>query len=188
MSWVSAASWRILLSTSCILAGCEPSTRRIQFREEIQLHDEQKLIAERVLTIKVLGEIGGPGGWEPLSESLEIIGPQHSDHPPKWTSPDGLVPLLLDRAPDTSQWAMIASFIMCDPWVKYGRPKVPYIEFRVRDGQWQRVEFSPVWLGRKTNVFSRIRSSGEPPMLSIEDKQKRADSRTAKWYVQIEDH
>jgi len=179
--------WPCWLAWAC-WAGCEPGTRKIQFREEIQLHDDQKLIAERDLTIRVLGELGGPGGWEPLDESLEVKGSQHLDYPPKWSSADGLEPVLVDRAPDSGQWALLATFAMCDSYVKYGRPKIPYVEFRVRDGQWQKVEFSPVWLGRKANIFSGIRSSGEPPMLSLEDKAKRADSRTAKWYSQIEDH
>jgi len=187
--WSRAAFRLTLLATSCTLVGCGPSTRDIHFREEIQLQDNQSIVAERSLTIKTLGgEIGGPGGWEPLYESLEVVGPQHSDLPPKWSSSDGLIPVLLDHAPDSGQWTLLTTFIMCEPWVKYGRPKIPYVEFRIREGRWQQVEFSSVWLGRKTNVFTGIRSRGEPATLSIEDKVKRADSRTAKWYVQIEDH
>lgn len=124
-NWMCTASWLMLLATSYIPVGCEPGTRRIQFREELQLQDGQRLLADRDLTIKVLGgEIGGLGGWEPLYESLEVIGPQHSDLPPKWSSSDGLIPVLLDRAPDTGQWTLIASFIMCDPWVKYAGPRL----------------------------------------------------------------
>jgi hypothetical protein len=179
----------MVLAPASILAGCGPDTRHIQFREEIQIQDNPTIVADRSLTLKVLGgETGGPGGWEPLYESLEVRGPQHPDLPPKWSSSDGLISVLLDRAPDTGQWTLIASFIMCDAWVKYGRPKVPYFELRVRDGQWQRVDSSAAWFGRKTNVFTGIRSSGEPAMLSIDDKKGRADSRRAKYYVRIEDH
>jgi len=141
------------------------------------------------LDVRMLGEIGGPGGWEPIHQSLEIVAPKPIGGPPKWESSEALTPVLLDRSPGDGQWTLLVTFQMCKPWIEYGRPKIPYAEFQVRDGQWRRVEFSPVWLGRKTNVFIGMNASGQKPMVSLADKEREnADPAVARWYVQIEDH
>jgi hypothetical protein len=96
--------------------------------------------------------------------------------------------VLLDRDPQDAQWTILATFHMCQSWNDFGRPKNPYAEFRLNSGHWQRVEFSRVWIGLKANVFTGMRASGEPNLLTISEKEGRADPRTAKWYTQIEEH
>lgn len=120
--------------------------------------------------------------------SLGITTPQRPDNPPKWESSTGLLPILLDKDPDNGEWALLATFYTCDPWYALGRPKLPYAEFRVRDGQWRRVELAQQWIGRAANVFTGVRSSGEPSHLTLAQKRERDSPRTAPEYRSIVGH
>jgi hypothetical protein len=181
--------WPLSVCISISLSACQPGEQRIQFHEEIQLADGQKLVAARELDVMMLGEIGGPGGWKPLHQSLEINDPKLPNAPPKFESSESIMPVLLDRSPEDGQWTLLVTFQTCKPYEDYGRPANPYAEFQIRDGQWRRVDFSPIWLGRKANLFSGMRASGEKPFISLATKDAlSADPAIAKWYVRIEEH
>jgi hypothetical protein len=176
-----------LIAVGLIVLLCSRAcSKRIDFTEEVQLARGELITVQRHVTAEPFGEIGGPGGWEPSYMSLEIVAPKRPDDPPKWESTSGLLPVLFDRDPGNGEWALLATFFSCDPWYALGRPKLPYAEFRVRNGQWQSVELGQQWIGRATNVFTGIRSSGEPDYLTLALKKKRdADDRIAPMYRSI---
>lgn len=182
LSFQSAISGAIFLVTAVRLAGCQLGDKDIRFTEEVQLSNGEVISADRFIEAASLGEVGGPGGWESKYQSFEIVVPKRTDNPPKWESKTGLIPILLDRDTANNEWVLLATFYTCDAWYSLGRPKLPYAEFRVRDGQWQKLELSSQWLGHATNVFADINSSGEPARLTLADKRKRADPRVAQKY------
>lgn len=130
------ASKTILLFLALIamlgLCGCQFRDSNFRFTEEVQLNDGRVIKANRVIAAKPLGEIGGPGGWEPKYMSFEIAAPQSPDNPSKWESSAGLLPILFGRDPDTGEWVLLATFYTCEPWYALGRPKLPYAEFCLR--------------------------------------------------------
>ena len=147
--------------------------RGFHFVEEVELANKEIIEIDRTVKAKPLGEIGGPGGWEPVYMSLAIAKPKRPDNPPMWETTAGLVPILFDRDPDNGEWTLLATFYMCEPWYALGRPKLPYAEFRVRNGQWQRVDLSNKWIGRAANVLTSISSKGEPALLPLAEKNSR---------------
>jgi hypothetical protein len=155
------------------------------FKEEVQLASGEMILIDRKIVATPLGEIGGPGGWDPKYNSLRIVDPDFSDTPPLWESKEGLIPLLLDRDPQTKEWFLVVSFFMCEAWTYLGRPKHPYAEFRVRDGEWQRVALSPEVMGKVTNIYPNIPSDGGFWTVNIELKRYKFDG-TAKMYRQID--
>ena len=171
------------------LSACQFGEKKIQFTEEVQFASGETVKVDRSIRGKALREIGGPGGWEPTYMSLDITARKTPDAPPKWESFDGLLPILFDRDSNNGEWALLATFYTCEPWYQLGRPKLPYAEFRVRNGQWQRVDLSSQWLGREANVFTGMKSSGEPKLLTLAEKKRRnSDPAIAREYLKIVDH
>ena len=179
----------VIIVVTALISACQFGDRRIQFREEVRLVNGELISVDRVVKAKPLGEIGGPGGWEPIYMSLQIAEPKNPGSPPKWESEAGLVPILFDRDPLTNEWVLLATFFTCEPWYRLGRPKLPYAEFRVRDGHWRQVDLSTQWIGRSANIFTGIRSSGEPDMLTLSEKDRRdSDPAIAAKYRKIVGH
>ena len=131
------------------------------------------IVVDRKFVTASLGEIGGPGGWDAKYNSFEMVKPDRPDNPPIWESKIGLIPVLFDRDPKTNEWFLVTSFFMCSAWESIGKPKPPYAEFRVKDGMWRRVPLSPDLIGRATNVYVAMRSTGEFWLVNLELKANR---------------
>jgi hypothetical protein len=142
----------------------------IHFKEEIQLSSGEVIIVDRKFVTTPLGEIGGSGGWVAKYNSFEIVSPDRLDNPPIWESNSGLIPVLFDRDPKTNEWFLVTSFFMCSAWESIGKPKHPYAEFRVKNGQWHQVALSPDLFGRATNVYVHMRNTGEFWLVHLELK------------------
>ena len=157
-----ARDLRVPLSATLLIAllvtACGKS--QIEWKEEVKLQSGEIVVVKRTAKSKPFGEIGGPGGWENEGMTVQIIQPLKPDNPPLWDAK--FVPLVFDRDPNTKQWFMVATFVSCTSWYELGRPKLPYTEFRVKDGQWRQQALSPDLIGREGNMLTRIHSTGEP--------------------------
>lgn len=144
------------------------------FKEEVKLASGEQIVVKRRVVSEVFWEIGGAGGWNAKYNSLEIASPRKPDNPPKWESKIGLIPIVFDRDAQTGQWFLLATFYSCDAWYQLGRPKLPYAEFQLRAGQWQQSpELSAKYIGLLPNVFTGMRASGEPSLLTLPEKDRR---------------
>jgi hypothetical protein len=133
---------------------------KIDWKEEVKLQSGEIIVVERTAKAKSFGELGGPGGWENMGMTVQIIRPIKSDNPPPWDYK--FVPLIFDRDPETKEWFMVATFYTCASWLELGQPKLPYTEFRVKnDGQWHQQALNPDLIGREGNMLTRINSNGE---------------------------
>lgn len=167
------------------LSAC--GKREIHFAEEVELANGEIIKVDRHVVAAPFGEVGGPGGWEPKYMSLEIVDPKRPENPPKWESSIGLLPILFDRDPDNGEWTLLATYYSCDVWSAIGRPKLPYAEFRVRNGQWQGVALSEKWLGRPANVLTGVSSDGEPEFIALAAKRPRlSDPEASSKYRSID--
>lgn len=165
-----------------LLAAC--GYAQISWREEVELRDGTVVIVARTAKTAPFGEIGGPGGWENKGMTLTIVAPPSIDKPPPWDFP--FVPIVFDRDAKSGEWFLVATFYSCGSWYELGRPKLPYVEYRVRAGAWQRVPLSPELIGRQANVATDISSKGEPPLLTLHQKRARmANPRIAPQYRAI---
>lgn len=133
---------------------------QFEWTEEVQLVNGDRLTTRRTAIAKPFGQIGGPGGWENEGMTLEIIAPVATDNPSRWSA--RFVPLIFDRDVDTKEWFIVATFYSCTSWYDLGRPKLPYTEFRFRNGRWLQQPLSASLIGRAGNMLTDVRSGGEP--------------------------
>ena len=161
--------------------------KQLKFREEVQLKSGEVIEVERKLRMRAFGEIGGPGGADAVWNSMVIVDSAVQKNIPEWRSEAGLVPMLLDRDPLTGEWFVVATFFSCDAWYKLGRPKLPYAEFRLRDGRWQQqLGLTTALIGRESNVLVNINNSKELSQHTLSTKEERnSDARIAREYVSI---
>jgi hypothetical protein len=173
---------RSIFITCIMLPLFSCGTFGLSWKEEIQLLDGRIILVKRTAHGKPLGEIGGPGGWEPSEMTLEIDDPAIADKPPEWRF--RYVPMLFDYDAINHEWFIVATFVTCTPWYDLGRPKLPYIEYRTRQGKWEVVPLDTALIGRKANLLTGVRSGGEPSLIRLEDKKDR-DKRAAEEYKLI---
>jgi len=150
--------WITLVFSLLQLAGCGETN--VSWKEDVQLSSGEMIVVRRTAKTKAFGEIAGPGGWENKGMTVEIVMPTLKDKPPIWDFP--FVPLLFDRDSQTNQWFMVSTFYSCESWYELGRPKLPYVEYRLRDGQWVSQPLSVGLIGKPANMLTTIRSGGEP--------------------------
>lgn len=155
-----------MVSIAFALTACGNS--QIEWKEEVKLQSGEIVVVKRTAKSKRFGEIGGPGGWENEGMTVQIIQPIKPDNPPLWNAK--FVPLVFDRDPNTKEWFMVATFYSCTSWYELGRPKLPYTEFRLTNGQWRQQPLSPDLIGREGNMVTNIRLTGEPDH-TVSDKE-----------------
>lgn len=158
--------YRSVVFLALFVAACGKSS--IKWKEEVKLQSGELLTTQRTAIARPFGQIGGPGGWENEGMTVEITAPVKPDNPGRWNAK--FVPLIFDREPDTREWFMVATFISCTSWYELGRPKLPYTEFRFKNGQWIQQPLSAKFIGREGNMLTSIRSSGEPDH-TVDSKQ-----------------
>ena len=177
----------ILVLCFCALAlfGCGQVD--LGWSEEVQLSSGKVIVVKRAAKGEKIGEIGGPGGWEQKEMSVEIDAKDSEIfNPPVWRT--AYVPVLLDYDASRKEWLIVATFYTCQGWYDLGRPKLPYVEYRVaNDGTWQVTPLDTDLIGRKANMLTGVRSGGEPPLVTRKDKAER-DSEAAKKYQEVVGH
>lgn len=173
----------LFLLTALTLTACGKSS--IAWTEEVSTSERGVIVVQRTAQTKAFGEIGGSGGWENEGMTVEVIKPDLKDKPPVWNFP--FVPLLFDQDPQTRQWFMVATFYSCTSWYGLGRPKLPYVEYRVQSGKWVAQPLSPELIGRPANMLTAIHSGGEPNHTTSSKAVAMADKRIASDYLKIVD-
>jgi hypothetical protein len=107
--------------------------------------------------------------------TVEIVDPIRPGNPGPWSAK--FVPLVFDRDPRTQEWFMVATFFHCDSWYALGRPKLPYIEYRFRQGQWVQQPLTPERMGVPANMFTGMGPKGVKN-LTAEEKTSRLNDPT----------
>lgn len=172
----------MLAVATCALPAC--GRVDVRWKEEVKLASGENIVVARTAEGQRLGEIGGSGGWEATRMTLEIDQPKHAGNPPTWS--DRWVPMLFDFDPESREWFLVATFYTCTDWYDLGRPKLPYVQYRTRAGQWEQVPLDPKLFGRPANMLTGVNAGGEPSLVSVEAKERR-DADAGKKYRRIVD-
>ena len=164
-----------------LLNGCGKSS--ISWTEEVQINGGEVITVKRTAKAKDFGQIGGTGGWENEGMTVEIIAPIRPSYPGLWSAK--FVPLVFDSDPETNEWFMVATFYSCTSWYDLGRPKLPYTEFRFKNGQWVQQVLSEKFIGREGNMLTTVRSSGEPNHTLASKRILNGNTKIAPKYLRI---
>jgi hypothetical protein len=159
-----AAIAKFLFATSliCALAACAalPANGADSWKEEVLLHDGQKIIVERSQTYKGRSEPGQPA---PIGEHTIRFSLPGSGKAINWTSEYGAdigrtdFNLSALHVKNGTPY-VIAEPNLCLSYNKWGRPNPPYVVFRYDGNAWQRVTFEALPAEFTTvNVVKRIR-------------------------------
>jgi len=161
----------LLLGLACV--SCSDPLYR--WKEEVQLPDGAVLVVERTIRFRDYTPIGGSGGGADVTAStLELLTPMENA-PPLWSAPP-LLPMLLDRDPVTGEWFIVSTFFMCSVWYDLGKPALPYVEYRLRNGKWMRAPLSQQLIGRDANVLVPAEADVKSDQ-SLETKRLLGESR-----------
>ena len=152
----------LALCAACLLGACTalPATGADSWKEEVLLHDGQKIIVERSQTYKGRSE---PGQSAPIGEHIIRFALPGSGKTITWTSEYGEdigrteFNLSALHVKDNTPY-VVAEPNLCLSYNKWGRPNPPYVVFR-HDGQaWQRIALEAMPAEFTTvNVVKRIR-------------------------------
>ncbi len=152
----------IWVATCASLLACTPAEHAEQYswREEVTLSDGRIITVERAAT------------WDevrPRDKSRSYVVRSHTIGFPK-ESGRAPVPtwhalyenvLLLDVDPSTGEYFLVTYPRICRRHAQAGWPRPPYIEHRLRDGEWTQVPFAAEHLGRRANMLVYPRPSRE---------------------------
>jgi hypothetical protein len=91
---------------------------------------------------------------------------------------------LFDYDAETKAWFLVATFYTCSDWYDLGRPKLPYVQYRIRDQRWEEVALDPKLFGRSANLLTGVNARGEPALVTLDAKEK-VDRGAEKTYRHI---
>ena len=144
----TSANWGVAAAFALGLSACAalPANGADSWKEEVLLHDGQKIIVERSQTYRGNRE---PGQALPVGEHTIRFTPQGSSRQISWTSEYGTElgrtnfnPLALHVKSGTPY--LVVEPNLCLSYNKWGRPNPPYLFFKHDGKEWQRVGVSEV--------------------------------------------
>jgi hypothetical protein len=144
----------LIVTLGIAISACAQTVRSGEdsWKEEVLLHDGQKIIVERSQTYGGRHEIGQP---VPEKEHTIRFTLPNSRTPISWTSEYGeelgrtnfnLMALHIKEGIPY----LVAQPNLCLSYNKWGRPNPPYVFFKYTGNEWQRIELSEVPIEFKT--------------------------------------
>ena len=163
--------WMAAVLAGLLLGAC--GDPHMDWNEQVKLQSGEVIVVARTAKFSENWVAGGGGGSFNKGMTLQIVQPPKPDNPGVWDA--RFVPIVLDRDPATQEWFIVATFFHCDSWYELGRPKLPYTEYRFRNGRWVQQQLTPKWIGREANVLpadlsDRGTIAETKPALTVERK------------------
>lgn len=158
------------VALSALMLGSCSKHASTDWKEEVLLSSGEIITVKRAAAANAFRELGGPSGVRKLLMKVTVESSKTAPLPPPLEF--SFVPLVFDYDVARKEWFVVATFYMCDVWYELGKPSLPYLEYRVRNGQWQRVPLGPENFGRKANMLIIIDLEGEREFVTNEWKQE----------------
>lgn len=151
------ANLRAMTSVLALIVGLGacvalPASGADNWKEEVLLHDRQKIIVERTTQRGGRHEVGQKGDY--IAQSLRFTLPGTSqtiewqDNRSEDLSNSSFLPMVLDVAKGTPY--LVASPMGCLSYNKWGRPNPPYVVFKYDSNAWQRIPLEDLPVDIKT--------------------------------------
>ncbi|MDQ1108636.1 hypothetical protein QE424_001795 [Stenotrophomonas rhizophila] len=160
----------ILLCTLLLtMGGCSRMSE--SWKEEVRLSDGRLIVVKRTTKGTITRDIAMRAtGWKPKETTLRIAQVDGAAKPPVWRS--FLIPVVMDYDPASSTWSVVATYMWCSTWYDMGRPVSPYVQYISVGGEaWRVVPMQPGWVGRRANLLTHIRPTGESGLVREQYKE-----------------
>ncbi len=160
----------ILLCTLLLtMGGCSRMSE--SWKEEVRLSDGRLIVVKRTAKGTITRDIAMRAtGWKPKETTLRIVQVDGAARPPVWRS--FLIPVAMDYDPDSSTWSVVATYMWCSTWYDMGRPVSRYVQYISVDGEaWRVVALQPGLVGRRSNLLTHIRPTGESGLVREQYKE-----------------
>ena len=162
---------RVILLCTLVLTMLGCSRMSESWKEEVRLSDGRLIVVKRTAKGTITRDIAMRAtGWKPKETTLRIAQLDGAARPPVWRS--FLIPVVMDYDPASSTWSVVATYMWCSTWYDMGRPTSPYVQYISVGGEaWRVVPLQPGWVGRRANLLTHIRPTGESGLVREQYKE-----------------
>ena len=167
--WVHVLRLILLCTLVLTMVGCSRMSE--SWKEEVRLSDGRLIVVKRTAKGTITRDIAMRAtGWKPKETTLRIAQVDGAAKPPVWRS--FLIPVVMDYDPASSTWSVVATYMWCSTWYDMGRPTSPYVQYiSVGGEEWRLVPLQPGWVGRRANLLTHIRPTGESGLVREQYKE-----------------
>ena len=170
--------WLLGILLVLSLNACKDSGTGWQERvwqEEIPLSNGHTIWVDRSKRqlVRASGPFGQGGMYDNIVSTVGVSSSeaQKAALPPPFWQGQGDVTILFDYDEEKQTRILLTSFIMCDVWVKWGRPALPYRQYEVQGNEWVLVSVDEKLIGRPANIYGGT-VKPEIKRVTIEDRKK----------------
>lgn len=142
------------------------------WREEVELSDGRVITVERTVTWQDVTPWGQSKSYLTRSLTIEILTESGRAAAPTWRAQRERA-LLLDWDSSNREYILVTYPAACSRYNEAGRPRPPYIQYRLRNGEWTPVAFDAELVGRRANMLVYPRVSRERGLLTLIQKEGR---------------
>lgn len=162
---------RLILLCTLVLTMVSCSRMSESWKEEVRLSDGRLIVVKRTAKGTLTRDIAMRAtGWIPRETTLRIGQVDGAAKPPVWRSV--LIPVVMDYDPASSTWSVVATYMWCSTWYDMGRPITPYVQYiSVSGEEWRVVPMQQGWVGRRSNLLTHIRPTGESGLVREQYKE-----------------
>jgi len=159
----------VLCTLVLTIVGCSRMSE--SWKEEVRLSDGRLIVVKRTAKGTITRDIAMRAtGWKPKETTLRIAQVEGAARPPVWRS--FLIPVVMDYDPASSTWSVAATYMWCSTWYDMGRPTSPYVQYISVGGEaWRVVPLQPSLVGRRANLLTHIRPTGESGLVREQYKE-----------------
>ncbi|HDS0923425.1 TPA: hypothetical protein QDZ10_001901 [Stenotrophomonas maltophilia] len=177
----SVHALRLILLCTLVLTMISCSRMSESWKEEVRLSDGRLIVVKRTAKGTLTRDIAMRAtGWIPRETTLRIGQVDGAAKPPVWRS--HLIPVVMDYDPASSTWTVVATYIFCDTWYDMGRPVSPYVQYISVGGEaWRVVPLQAKLIGKRANLLTHVRPTGESGLVREQYKEMRWRSSSARF-------
>lgn len=148
------------------------------WREQVMLSSGDMITLQRRATGDAFG-MKQPTAWKVERMHIQILDAHGQPAAvPLWES--RTFPIYLDFDRGSQSWIIVSEIVDCGLMYELGKPRLPYLQHVARKGagSWAETPVDAKYFGKEVNLLTIPRSSGEPELLTLQEKV----ARLANWH------
>lgn len=156
------------------LVGCTPTVQGA-WREEVELGDGRIILIQRTITWQEVQAWGQTKMYGVRETTVTIPRDSRQAASPPWRGRQESA-LLLDFDVERQEYVLVTLPDTCVRYGEAGRPRPPYLEYALHNGEWTMIALDTKLIGRRANLIVYPRVAREPPLITASEKAERQTS------------